>query len=433
MENLSVEEKKARLSKIIIDLSKTQDILENHDNVIEYFDFLEDIYYSEDPKDTFRHYYSDIFGWISQIDNDYSEDSGNLEILSQNISIIKDEYERAVSGRKRNVNKSIDKLYDHINLEIARINYLKTLQSTSENQMQYIDQQVEFLRKTMDQEVSRADEVSKKINNAYSEFVSILGIFSAIVLVFFGGTSIFANIIAAMYKSSIYKSVAVCTITGVMVANIIFIFMCLLAKLLNRSIASDIPEWECYGNSVRRFRKRYPIIFYFNIFAVILLGITYFTWLVNKSEIFQKVYSICKGIIIKNLIVFSKKEILGIILACGIVVNIIFLLMYIFAKITDINIGWNIHITYPQAVYIQESSGKYEVYKDNWPEQEILMKCFAKQECARKYRKMQMKIHKIKSMIQNLPKRLFMRYRIIAGINILMIVAFIIVWNIKID
>ena len=114
-------------------------------------------------------------------------------------------------------------------------------------------------------------------------------------------------------------------------------------------------------------------------------------------------------------------------------VNIIFLLMYIFAKITDINIGWNIHITYPQAIYIQESSGKYEVYKDNWPEQEILMKCFAKQECARKYRKMQMKIHKIKSMIQNLPKRLFMRYRIIAGINILMIVAFIIVWNIKID
>ena len=120
-------------------------------------------------------------------------------------------------------------------------------------------------------------------------------------------------------------------------------------------------------------------------------------------------------------------------MACGIVVNIIFLLMYIFAKVTDINIGWNIHITYPQAIYIQESTGKYEVYKDNWPEQEILMKCFTKQECARKYRKKQMKIEKTKSTIQNLPKRLFMRYRIIAGINILIIAAFIIVCNIKVN
>ena len=96
MESLSVEEKKVRLSKIIIDLSKTQDILENHDNVIKYFGFLEDIYYSENPNDIFRHYYSDIFGWISQIDNGYSEDAGNLEILSQNISVIKDEYEMSI-------------------------------------------------------------------------------------------------------------------------------------------------------------------------------------------------------------------------------------------------------------------------------------------------------------------------------------------------
>ena len=432
MEKLSAEEKKAKLSKIIIDLSKTQDILENHNNVIEYFNLLEDIYYSENPNDTFRHYYSDIFGWISQIDNDYSEDTGNLEILSQNISIIKDEYERAASGRKRNVSKSIDKLYDHINLDIARINYLKTLQSTSENQMQVIDQQVEVLRKTMDQELSRADDVSKKVNNAYSEFVSILGIFSAIVLVFFGGTSIFANIIAAMYKSSVYKSVAVCTITGVMVADIIFIFMCLLAKLLGRSIASDIPEWECYGNSIRRFRKRYPIIFYFNVFGILLLGMTYFIWLVSKSRISSQIHSIYTSIIIKKEIVLSKKEIIGIMLTCWTVINIIFLLMYIFAKITDINIGWNIYVTYPQAIYIQEGDEKYEVYKDNWPEQEILMKCFDKQEHAKKYRQKQIRIEKIKSIIRNFPKRLFMRYRIIAGINVVMIIAFIIACNIRV-
>lgn len=184
MEKTELEEKKSQLSKIIFDLSKAQDELENPDRIIKYFNLLEDIYYSENPNDTFRHYYSDIFGWISQIDNDFTEDAGDLEILSQNIGIIKKEYEKCALSRKRNVRKSIDKLYDHINLDIARINYIKTMQSNSENEMDNITEQLFALNQQMSAEVDRAEDVSQKVNNAYSEFVSILGIFSAIVLVF---------------------------------------------------------------------------------------------------------------------------------------------------------------------------------------------------------------------------------------------------------
>ena len=87
MEKFSTEEKKSKLSNVIVELSKAQNTLEKPETLEKYFNILEDIYYSENSTETFRHYYSDIFGWISQIDNDYSGKSGDLEILSQNIAL----------------------------------------------------------------------------------------------------------------------------------------------------------------------------------------------------------------------------------------------------------------------------------------------------------------------------------------------------------
>ena len=420
------EDKTLKLQKIIFELSKNQDVLENPVQLEKYFNILEDIYYAENSKESFRHYYSDIFGWITQIDKEPFEELGNLDVLSQNIGVIKNAYIRCAANRERNVCKSIEKLYDHINLDIARLNYLKTLQSTSEDQMQFIDQQVSILKQTMDQELSRADDVSKKVNNAYSEFVSILGIFSAIVLVFFGGTSIFANVIVAMYKSSIYKSVIVCVITGEMLADIIFIFMCLLAKLLDRSIATKVEEWEIYGNSVRRFRIRYPIIFYFNILCLGILGITCCIWNFNKFKLLKSFSNLWHSILWNSEIIYNKKTVLSTIIIISCFINVLFVCAYLFAKITDINIGWHINISYPKGMVIQEiDNSEFGIYKDNWPEADILIKKCKKLKQARRYIKLKMRIEKLKVDIKNLPKRLFLRYRVISTLNSILSVLFI--------
>ncbi|RGF78519.1 hypothetical protein DXA65_17845, partial [Ruminococcus sp. OF03-6AA] len=302
----------------------------------------------------------------------------------------------------------------HINLDIARINYLKTIQSinylktiqsTSEDKMQMIDQQVFLLKQTMDQELSNAEDISKKVNNAYSEFVSILGIFSAIVLVFFGGTSIFANVIAAMYKTSIYKSVIICTITGEMLANVIFIFLCLLAKLLDRSIAAKVEEWEIYGNSIKRFRIRYPVVFYFNVLCLGILGITCCTWKINKSNIFEMFAALWRSILWGSTIVYDKRRLLIYMCVIWCIINIIFVLAYLFAKITDIvlaylfakitdiNIGWRINISHPRWISIQETSNnEFEIYKENWPETDILLKKYRNYRRAKRYMNLKIKV-----------------------------------------
>ena len=424
MEKNALEDKKSQLSKIIFDLSKTQDALKSRGRIVKYFNLLENIYYSENPNDTFRHYYSDIFGWISQIDNDLSENAGDLEILSQNIGIIKEEYEKCALSRKRNVRKSIDKLYDHINLDIARINYIKTMQSSSEVEMEYISQQLNLLNEQMKEEADKADDVSKKVNNAYSEFVSILGIFSAIVLVFFGGTSIFANVIAAVNKASLYKSMSICIITGVMVADIIFIFMWLLAKLLGRSIASGLLSWEDYDNSVSLFRRRYPVIFYFNLFGIVLLGIIYFVYFMNRYEAIGKIISL-----FKSNSVLSKKEIVLLIIVIAAIINCIFLILYLFAKIAYINIGWYIHVEYPRSIYTRSiTETRVGVYRENWPDPEALLKEFRTFKEAEKYKKRKNRVEWIKTNIRNLPTRLFLRYRIIAFLDMCIIVTLIVTY-----
>ncbi len=127
MRNLDEQEKRDLLKEILMDLSKSQDVLKEPKDRAIFFVRLEDIYYKCE-KENFRHFYSDIFAVLTLIDGD--SDIGSLDILAQNMEAIKDGYVPKNMDENKNVidiRKEIIKLYDHTNLEIARINYTKTM------------------------------------------------------------------------------------------------------------------------------------------------------------------------------------------------------------------------------------------------------------------------------------------------------------------
>ena len=221
-----------------------------------------------------------------------------------------------------------------------------------------------------------------------------------------------------------------CVITGQMIADIIFIFMCLLAKLLDRSIAAKIEEWQIYGNAIKRFKIRYPVVFYFNILCAGILGIIYVIWNISKYDAWNKILVFWKLIITSSHIAYNRDEILSFIAIFGVVANIIFLALYLFAKIVDINIGWCINIKYTNMIYIQElENDKFSVYKTNWPyTTDILLKEFNNHKRAERYRNLKAWIEKNKTRIINLPKRLFFRYRVICALNISLCIAYIIIY-----
>ena len=135
MRILNEQEKRDSLNDVLIELSQSQDILKERKDRASFFMRLESIYYNYNAEN-FRHYYSDIFSTLTLIDGDSS--IGSLDILAQNMQTIKDGYIPKNYGNHReiiDISKEIVKLYDHTNLDIARINYTKTMTNATMSEL----------------------------------------------------------------------------------------------------------------------------------------------------------------------------------------------------------------------------------------------------------------------------------------------------------
>ena len=116
--------RRAEFRNILLELARSQDVLREKDDRIQFYKRLEALYCSPNKKEKYRHFYSDIFPLLTQI---YRGDSaGNIDILSENLRILREGY-RATNqdenGNTINIEDNLLKLYDHVNLEVARINY----------------------------------------------------------------------------------------------------------------------------------------------------------------------------------------------------------------------------------------------------------------------------------------------------------------------
>ena len=72
----------------------------------------------------FVHFYSDIFSVLTQVKQ--NPELGDINILGQNLDVIRNGYQsknKAEDGHTIDVSDAINKLYDHVNLDIARMLY----------------------------------------------------------------------------------------------------------------------------------------------------------------------------------------------------------------------------------------------------------------------------------------------------------------------
>lgn len=406
-----------KLNKIINELAESQRIFSDKKKYNDYYTKLRSVYIIPGSAN-FVHSHNEIFSILAELDND----NKSLEILGQNVSLL---YEHCIKRGETDLSESVFQLYDNINLDIARINYIKAvdrrLDSTGQNLMSEIKstrEEANNVKESTDALKSTVDEMSGKVNNAYSEFVSILGIFSAIVLVFFGGTSIFGNIISNMEKTCIYISIIMCVITGVVVFNIIFMFIYFLAKILNRSIAAsyDRAYWKPIAV---RFRERYPLIFYINYFSfwIIYMSGAILIWNNVKNN-----YSddILKGL--KNIaIIQNNRNMLVIALLYFLCVfNLAFVIAYLISKITDLNIGRMIYVKYRNSYVIIEEEEQYCLMV-NYDIDKV--KVFKRKFIAQIVSKFLEITSIIWVFIYNLFKRVFFRYPYFAFGNIIIVLS----------
>ena len=251
MRILNEQEKRDLLQEILIELSHSQDVLKDSKARSDYFLRLESIYFNLD-NDNFRHYYSDIFACLTLIEGDPS--IGNLDILAQNMQTIKDGYvakNRDDHNELIDISKEIIKLYDHTNLDISRINYTKRISGETlseltkakivienlQNQLKKSEQEREKATEHLNSESQKLkDEVRDGQKKMQNEYITILGIFAAIVLAFTGGMSFSSSVLENIHKASPYRLLAISLILGLILFNLVWLLIDFLRDINGKSI-----------------------------------------------------------------------------------------------------------------------------------------------------------------------------------------------------
>lgn len=252
MRILNEQEKRDALNEVLIKLSKSQDILKEPRDRASFFMQFEDIYYDYNSKENFRHFYSDIFSTLTLIDGD--SNIGSLDILAQNIQTIKDGYipkNIDENGNIIDISKEIVKLYDHTNLDIARINYTKTMTNETMSELAKnrllvvsLEQKVcesenalkEISNKTFDDLKQLSNQVQERQEDMQKEYITILGIFAAIVLAFTGGIVFSSSVLENIDKPSIYRISLMAFIIGLVFFNLIWILIDFIRDINGRII-----------------------------------------------------------------------------------------------------------------------------------------------------------------------------------------------------
>ena len=174
--------------------------------------------------DDFRHYYSEIFGTITIIKND---DKYDLQTLTENISKIFQEVKIKHDESAENINEEfflkVKKLYDHINLDVSRIKYTETLVNKITEQ-----------NRTTNEELRKINDKAEKMQRDY---VTILGIFAAVIIAFVSGMTFSTSVLNNIDKVSIYRLVFIITLIALFIFNLLNLLFDFLIKI--NKISSD--------------------------------------------------------------------------------------------------------------------------------------------------------------------------------------------------
>lgn len=169
------------------------------------------------------------------------------------------------------VRRALMKLWDHINLAIRQYELF------NQSDAHYSSIAEEKLK---DVEIRLTKEMNMQL-------ISLIGIFTALSFIIFGGVSSLDNIFLGAKDIPVVKLVIVGLIWGFCIMNLVFVFMFFVAKLTKLNIKSTT---DINANLV----QKYPLIWWCNFVLISLLAISCWFFYLKNEEFSVGLYSILK-------------------------------------------------------------------------------------------------------------------------------------------
>ena len=277
----TIRQKQDTLNKLILELA-SEPLEEDKDKIKSKALTFNDIY-----SDGFHHLYSEFLPLITRL---FEENEFDPEILVTNLATIKtyaeSDYQRENNIFNDHALSSVRKLCDHINLEVARMNYststYQRLVSTSKA-LQDTDKALQDAQK-------KVDEATDKIKDSHGQLITILSIFAAIVITFAGGISLLGSALTSVADAPLLDLLLIVFACGIILIDAVTALIYAVSKLAGKSILSGCEKKECNClndkgkpkcKGITKLRKRLPFVFWSNIILISLFLVILVLYICN--------------------------------------------------------------------------------------------------------------------------------------------------------
>lgn len=278
------EKQRQDFRNLLFELAKSQIELEDRTKRSEIYQRLEKLYHAPKKEDEFRHFYSDIFLVLTQIQQ--GDKPGTMEILGQNLTQIRNGYKQCNKdsvGNQINISDSLRKLCDHVSLDIARIRHSESI-GKDENLMGRIAAlrlEVDGVRGNLEEakeDVKEVKELREKVQDMQKEYIAILGIFASIVLAFITGIAFSSSVLENIHKSSIYRTIIIALIVGEVLINLMYGLFYYMDRIVHGNKVEKI------GNDQGTKQKRITPLLVTNAILILFMLLTVAAWFFGVVE-----------------------------------------------------------------------------------------------------------------------------------------------------
>lgn len=232
------------LKKMIEDSSGQNTFDVPYKSVQKFYEDLKKVYSEEN----FRHSYAILSQFLSR----YTPDA--YPVLKQWLVWVIDFCNAHHEEGTQGLYQKLQKLLDHIELECIRLDRMQSLEHLHQEMLDVqtnIQKNVEDIQKSKDeiqklnQETRKMSEsVNKRIDDYHGQSIAILGIFSAVVLVFMSGIGFSSSVLDNINKASLFRLGFTILLLGIVLSNVIYILLRYILYLSKRNSGEDPPKYK---------------------------------------------------------------------------------------------------------------------------------------------------------------------------------------------
>ena len=218
-EKQKLDRKRGELKALLFRLAKAQDLLKDQHLKSEIYRQLEEIYTVDEDK-KFRHFYSDFFPILVEVSEHI--ELGSTDVLVTNLKLLVEGYQSVNPDKKGNfidISDNICKLYDHVNLDVARLNYHSAIMNETKGDVKKINEKINEFNDSLKENKN----ILEKTDNLEKNYITILGIFAAIVLAFTGGIAFSTSVLENIDNVSPFRLALVIIGLAFVLINVVYI------------------------------------------------------------------------------------------------------------------------------------------------------------------------------------------------------------------